>query len=159
MCRPVHCRAVCASVYDWGRAAAGHGRQDEKRQAMKASCKWCGRVHPMGYVCPARPGRKAQSTAQASVRNSYRWQKVRAEVYQRDRGLCRWCLVNGKICTSRLQAHHIIPLEESTATAYDENWIITLCSDGQDSCHARAERGKISRTALHKLAVEHVRLP
>lgn len=113
----------------------------------------------MGYGCPARPGRRAQKTQQAKVRSSYRWQQTREAVYRRDMGLCRWCLANGKICTNRLQAHHIIPLEESTATAYDERWVITLCSDGPDSCHARAERGEIAREVLHKLATEPVQLP
>lgn len=90
------------------------------------------------------------------MRNTYKWQKTRDEVYQRDHQLCRLCLAEGRITTRNLQAHHIIPLEESTATAYDMEWIITLCSGGMDSCHERAERGNVSRELLHRLAGEPV---
>lgn len=65
-------------------------------------------------------------------------------------------MAEGRITTRNLQAHHIIPLEESTATAYDMEWIITLCSGGMDSCHERAERGDVSRELLHRLAGEPV---
>lgn len=90
------------------------------------------------------------------MRNTYKWQKTRDEVYQRDHRLCRLCLAEGRITTRNLQAHHIIPLEESTATAYDMEWIITLCSGRMDSCHERAERGDVSRELLHRLAGEPV---
>lgn len=126
---------------------------------MQVSCKWCGRVHPRGYICPRKPARTKHGTAQTAVRNTYRWQKTRAAVYQRDRGLCRLCLAEGRITTSNLQAHHIIPLEESTATAYDMDWIITLCSGNGSSCHERAERGDVSRSLLHSLAMGPVATP
>lgn len=127
--------------------------------AMQVSCKWCGRVHPRGYVCPRKPARTKRGTAQAAIRNTYRWQKTRAAVYQRDHGLCRLCLAEGRITTSDLQAHHIIPLEESTETAYSMDWIITLCSGNGNSCHERAERGDVSRSLLHSLAMEPVAVP
>lgn len=126
----------------------------EAQKEMQVSCKWCGRMHPRGYVCPRKPARTRRGTAQTAVRNTYRWQKTRAEVYRRDHQLCRLCLAEGRIKTRNLQAHHIIPLEESTATAYDTEWIITLCSGGMDSCHERAERGEVSRELLHRLAGE-----
>lgn len=125
-------------------------------EEMQVSCKWCGRIHPRGYVCPRRPARTKRGTAQTAVRNTYKWQKTRDEVYKRDHQLCRLCLAEGRITTRNLQAHHIIPLEESTATAYDMEWIITLCSGGMDSCHERAERGDVSRELLHRLAGEPV---
>ena len=125
-------------------------------EEMQVSCKWCGRIHPRGYVCPRRPARTKRGTAQTAVRNTYKWQKTRDEVYQRDHQLCRLCLAEGRITTRNLQAHHIIPLEESTATAYDMEWIITLCSGAADSCHERAERGDVSRELLHRLAGEPV---
>ena len=90
------------------------------------------------------------------MRNTYKWQKTRDEVYQRDHQLCRLCLDEGRLTTRNLQAHHIIPLEESTATAYDTEWIITLCSGAEDSCHKRAERGDVSRELLHRLAMDPV---
>ena len=123
---------------------------------MQVSCKWCGRVHPRGYVCPRKPARTKCRTAQTAVRNTYRWQKTRTAVYQRDHGLCRLCLAEGRITTSNLQAHHIIPLEESVETAYSMDWIITLCSGSASSCHERAERGDVSRDQLHRLAMEPV---
>ena len=122
---------------------------------MYNSCKWCGRVHPSGYICPMRPGRSAQSSAASSVRNSSRWQRVRGEVRARDGGLCRWCLAHGRIRADDIQVHHIVPIDQDSSLfrAYDPDWLICLCSRGGSSCHARAERGEISSDELHRLAM------
>lgn len=123
---------------------------------MYKSCKWCGRVHPAGYVCPMRPGRAAQTSAAARVRNSSRWQRVRGEIRERDGGLCRWCLAQGRIRFDEIQVHHIIPLEDDPkcVRAYDPDWLICLCSRGGSSCHAKAERGEITADQLHALAIQ-----
>lgn len=126
---------------------------------MKVSCKWCGGIHPRGYSCPARPARHRQDTRQTKVRNSYQWQKVRRAAWERDHGLCRLCLAEGRITTTNLQGHHIIPLEESLTHAYDVDWVITLCSGAENTCHERAERGEIARERLHRLAIEPIRMP
>lgn len=128
---------------------------------MLKSCKWCGRVHPAGFVCPMRPARGAQTSAAASVRSSSRWQRVRSEVRQRDGGLCRWCLAQGRVTLDDVQVHHITPLEQdpNQARAYDPEWLICLCSRGGSSCHARAERGEIPADTLHRLALQRPSVP
>ena len=121
---------------------------------MLVSCKWCGGLHQRGQVCPQRPARAPRADAAARIRNTARWQRTRAAVRRRDGGLCRWCLAHGRITTDAVQVHHIRPLQEQGAEryAYSLPWLVCLCSRGPDSCHARAERGEISRANLHRLA-------
>lgn len=127
---------------------------------MLKSCHYCGRMHPAGFVCPQKPvRRRAVTTDQQRVRNTYRWRTVRGKVYQRDGHLCRVCLAGGRICTTDLQAHHIIPLAEDERYAYDMDWLITLCSGSDDSCHARAERDELPRAWLHRLATSPLGVP
>lgn len=80
---------------------------------------------------------------------------MRADVRQRDGGLCRWCLANGRIVRDDIQVHHILPLEKDPkrVKAFDKEWLICLCSRGYDSCHAKAERGEIIPERLHSLAM------
>lgn len=121
---------------------------------MLVSCKWCGGLHQRGQACPQRPVRAPRADAAARIRNTARWQRTRAKVRQRDGGLCRLCLAAGRITTDAVQVHHVIPLQEPGAArwAYDPAWLVCLCSRGPDSCHARAERGEVSRAELHQLA-------
>lgn len=120
---------------------------------MMRSCKWCGRMHPVGYECQAKPKqrndyRRRQTDARA-FRNTAQWRRVRAEVNERDAYLCRLCLAAGARCDEGLSTHHIIPLVETLDYAADPEWIITLCHDH----HERADHGEYSRDELHLLAI------
>ena len=115
---------------------------------MLKSCRYCGRIHPAGYVCPRRPQRRKRGGREAErIRSTYQWQRKREEVKERDRHLCVYCLAHGRLNYERLEAHHIIPLEERPDLAYEDDNLITLC--GKD--HESAEAGEIPREELQEL--------
>lgn len=115
---------------------------------MKRSCQYCGRVHPVGYVCPKKPKRKKQGKREAErTRSSYAWQKKRREIKDRDHYLCVYSLSQGRIVYEDLEVHHIIPLEERPDLAFEDSNLITLCQE----VHERAEHGEVSREALMEL--------
>lgn len=124
---------------------------------MLVSCKWCGRMHPRGTACPKKPTRAKDPKldAAARIRNTQKWKKCRAAVRERDGGMCRWCLANGRVNFDCVQAHHIKPLagKGNERFAFDEDWVISLCSRGEESCHAKADAGEIDPARLHELAV------
>ena len=124
-------------------------------ESMQQSCKWCGRLHPLGLVCPRRPQPHRKNTAAQRFRNTSQWKQTRARVNERDAHLCRLCLLEGKMEHEGLSTHHIIPLEETMDHACDDDWCITLC----DGHHKAADRGEYSREHLHRLAQETPRLP
>ena len=115
---------------------------------MLRACKYCGRVHPTGYLCPKKPARRKEHTPQKDLRSTSRWTRKSLEIRERDFFLCRVCLEKGVVNRSGIEVHHIIPLEENEASAFDNGWLISLC--GKD--HERAERGEISREHLHRMA-------
>lgn len=133
----------------------------KKTMRMK-SCAYCGRIHPADYICPKKPKMRAKdnNTAAVKLRSSYRWQKVRDEVKQRDKYICQCCLRNypgtlRQVEYDGLSVHHIIPLEilldDDYEKAFDLNNLITLC----ERHHEAAEAGKISREELIKIAKEN----
>ena len=115
------------------------------------SCPYCGRVHPVDFRCNKAPVKKKRGDREAEqIRSTYRWQKKRNDVKERDHYLCVYCLAQGKINYEDLEVHHIEPLEERPDLAYEDDNLITLC--GQD--HEDAEAGKIGRDELKEL-VKH----
>lgn len=70
---------------------------------------------------------------------SKRWQKVRSNVWARDKGLCQRCLKQGFIKAGDT-VHHIIELTPDNITdpniALSEDNLETLCRD----CHAAVHR-------------------
>ena len=122
---------------------------------MLQSCKWCGRMHPIGFVCPSRPQKRRKNTRAQRFRNTSEWRQTRARVNARDGHLCRLCLLAGEIQYEDLSTHHIIPLEESMEHAADDDWCITLCG----THHEEAERGEHDRDMLHQLAMTPLKLP
>ena len=118
---------------------------------MKKSCCYCGRIHPTGYACPAKPKRRKERHREADkLRSTYAWQCKREAVKERDHYLCQYSLARGKLVYEGLEVHHIIPLEERPDLAYEDGNLITLC----EAVHERAERGEISRAELLAL-VKH----
>lgn len=80
--------------------------------------------------------RRAMKEYAKSFYNSKAWQKVRSQVWQRDRGLCQECLKNG-IIREGDTVHHIKPITPETIS--DES--ITLNMDNLETvcrdCHAK----------------------
>ena len=122
---------------------------------MLQSCKYCGRMHPLGYVCSLKPQKHRKNTRAQRFRNTWEWRQTRARVNKRDGHMCRLCLLAGEIEYEDLSTHHIIPLEESMDYAADDNWCITLC----ERHHREAENGEHDRALLHQLAMEPLKLP
>ena len=119
---------------------------------MKKSCKYCGRVHPIGYDCPMKPKPKIDyhSPKIRKFRSSGAWAKVRAEVLERDGYRCRVCEVQQeprRYNQKKLSVHHITPLADDMSMAEDPENLITLC----DRHHAMADNGEISKKILLKL--------
>lgn len=123
---------------------------------MLKSCKYCGRIHPKGYVCPKKPKpAKHRNSKTAAFRKTYAWQKKRERIVRRDFYLCRACNEGSyKVfgvpgLDQELQVHHIEPLEERFDLRLDDGNLVTLCS----MHHRMAEDGDIPRDYLHDLAV------
>ena len=69
------------------------------------------------------------------------------QVYQRDLGLCRWCLHEGKY-TAGAEVHHIVPLAEDFDLRLEKTNLILLCVP----CHKMADGGGIPADILRELA-------
>lgn len=132
------------------RSGAGAAVKKKKHwylKDMKSSCRYCGKIHDINYICTSRPKRFYNPDRRRAIRNSYRWQTVRKEINKRDLYLCRLCLEEGIITTKNLETHHIISIEDDDTLAYDIDNGITLCVKH----HKEADRGKISVEVLKKL--------
>ncbi len=123
---------------------------------MNKSCCYCGRIHGINDVCERKPKREynIRDDKNAVFRRTNRWKRKSIEIMQRDLYLCRHCLACGKITTSCLSVHHIVPLSEDFDKRLDDDNLITLCHD----CHELAERGEIERAELLTLAKTPARL-
>ena len=126
---------------------------------MKKSCKYCGRVHPIGYDCSMKPKPKIDyhSPQIRKFRSSGAWAKVRAEVLERDGYRCRVCEARHeprRYNPKRLSVHHIVPLADDMSRAEDAGNLITLC----DKHHGQADRGEISKNFLFGLIPPGVEL-
>lgn len=120
-----------------------------KGDNMNKACKYCGRIHPREYECPKKPVYHFRKNKQMKdkFRSTNAWQKVRKAVYQRDLGLCRWCLHEGKY-TAGAEVHHIVPLAEDFDLRLEKTNLILLCVP----CHKMADSGNIPADILRELA-------
>lgn len=119
---------------------------------MRRSCKYCGRVHPVGYVCPEKPtcGRHRDAKIDG-FRKSSKWVHKRLEILERDVHHCRLCEYERaprRYNPGRLSVHHIEPLAERWDLRLEDGNLITCCNNH----HERAERGEYDREFLHGLA-------
>lgn len=121
---------------------------------MMTSCRYCGRVHPQGQVCPKKPGgayRRGEPTQADRYRRSRKWQKVRDGILERDYHLCRVCFEGNHgvwPAAGGMQVHHIVPLQEDYSLRSEEGNLISLCP----LHHRMAEEGDIGREELRRLA-------
>ena len=121
---------------------------------MKKSCKYCGRIHDIGFECPRKPKRiKNLNNKEAdNFRNTYAWQKKREEIKERDLYLCKACMdegINGKVeyVYEDLEVHHIVPLNTDYSLRLENDNLITLCNKH----HKEAENGDIKVDYLRSL--------
>jgi 5-methylcytosine-specific restriction enzyme A len=114
---------------------------------MMYSCRYCGRMHPVGYDCPMKPHTK-QDTQANKFRATKAWHKKAAEIKERDHYLCQVCMQEGTLNYKSLEVHHIEPLRERFDLSLEDGNLITLCHKH----HTDAERGKIKRKYLSELA-------
>ena len=128
--------------------------------AMRKSCKYCGRSHEYGEVCPKkiRYRNKYESKPRVSLadrfRNSRIWREKRSEIQRRDCYMCRYCFWEKKIHTSDLSVHHIIPIEKNYDLRLDNGNLITLCR----LHHEQAEKGLIKPEVLKNLLAQQIKI-
>ncbi len=120
---------------------------------MMVSCRYCGRTHKRGDICPKRPRAnypKGAPTRADKFRRTRKWQDMRELILDRDYHMCRICFegTRGTFPPGQLQVHHIVPLVEDYRLRLDEDNLITLCP----LHHHDAEDGTISRAELRALA-------
>lgn len=130
---------------------------------MLRSCRYCGRIHDIKYICPKKPKkkRKQYDTEAVEFRRRNAWKEMSLRVRERDNHLCQLCLYHGisEVLTMRriqgdaVSVHHITPVAEDTTRALDPFNLITLCS----TCHRQADDGEIDRKLLYQLADESER--
>ena len=88
---------------------------------MYKSCSYCGRIHPFNYICDKKPKKykNKQHTKNIDFRSTYKWQKKREQIKERDLYMCVICSSNLKENKDKafndLEVHHI----ESLDNAYD----------------------------------------
>lgn len=124
---------------------------------MWKSCPKCGGIHLQGERCPlAKRGTDKTKTADNKefvFRSSQAWKDMREVIKERDGYCCAYCrythdkINKDKFVTEGLSVHHIVPLKEGFDKRLDSENLITLCA----RCHARAEKGEISKDELKKI--------
>lgn len=115
---------------------------------MTYSCRYCGRIHEKGFVCPKRPQYRRNKNTKDKFRSTAAWQKVRETVAVRDHYSCCICVENGDYSEKTIQVHHITPLNEDFTRRLDMRNLISLC----EKHHAQADDGKISAEKLRRIA-------
>ena len=121
------------------------------------SCRYCGRIHDIKYICPKKPKkkRKQYDTEAVEFRRTNAWKKKSLDIRERDHYLCQVC-IRAAYMTYRplthhdISVHHIIPISEDKDLALDDENLITLCAFH----HELAESGQIPRSELQKIVQE-----
>ena len=120
---------------------------------MRKSCKYCGRMHPIGALCTKKPQRMHKATysradrSAAEFRSSHAWKCKREEIRKRDRYLCCACMSCGVYSYDGIEVHHIVSLQEDYNKRLDGDNLITLCR----MHHKAADSGKLSKSTLRGL--------
>ena len=82
--------------------------------------------------------------------NTKAWQRLRDQVWKRDKGLCQWCLNKGIIRQGE-EVHHLVELtpenihDESVSLNPDN--LVTLCRE----CHGTTKRNRGERYTVDEL--------
>lgn len=115
---------------------------------MMKSCPYCGRIHPVGYICPKKPKRTYHGGEERKLRSSNAWTKKSKEIREKAQGLCEVCRDQGLYTYTGLEVHHIDKVRENKDKLLDDYNLICLCTDH----HKQAEQGKLDKEYLRKLA-------
>ena len=129
-----------------------------RRERMKRSCPYCGRIHERNFVCPKKPvpqKRMKHSTDQNKFRSKNAWTKKSVAIRKRDGYLCQICArglydPEKLYQTENLEVHHIVPLKNDYNLRLDDENLITLCGKH----HEMAEAGLIPAGLLKRIAAE-----
>ena len=123
--------------------------------ARLKSCPYCGRFHAVDFDCGKKPPSirrySPNPTPSDRIRNSFKWQKVRDRVKDRDHYLCRLCLPGDgykRLNNENLEVHHIVPIEQDESLAFDESNLITLCRQHHEEAEAAGEAMRETLRAL-----------
>ncbi|MBQ5316995.1 MAG: HNH endonuclease [Oscillospiraceae bacterium] len=117
---------------------------------MNKSCKYCGRIHDISYICPKKPQRKWHKNRQTKekFRSTQVWQDTRRSIVFRDMGVCQLCLKENRYNTKNLEVHHITPLSEDFTMRLERTNLITLCA----AHHKQADAGETDAAELRAIA-------
>ena len=105
---------------------------------MLKSCKYCGRIHDISYICPKKPERKPvkntvkRDSAADQFRSTNSWKIKREGIKKRDMYLCQICFRNLYGTKVRyngrdLSVHHAESLEENFDRRLDDGNLLTMC--------------------------------
>lgn len=120
---------------------------------------YCGRFHDSKHTCSEKQAALASYIRKASAADEFRqrscWKNNLSPKVKRDAGyVCEVCKANGRYIFTDLSVHHIVPINAAPELANDERNLICVCAD----CHEAAEKGKLDREFLRKLAAERIRV-
>lgn len=117
------------------------------------ACSRCGKFHTLGERCYKNTNQYYKGDAEIrKFRNSAEWKAKTAEIRQRDKQLCKICMINNIFNYKNLSIHHITPLQEDWSKRLDNSNLITVC----DVCHKLCESGKISREKQRQAICEAI---
>lgn len=124
-------------------------------EAIKKSCKYCGKTHEEDYKCKNRPVKRKRIDESIYFRNSQSWQNKRKKIRERDNYLCQVCIRNLYNTERRynyegLQVHHAVPLNADKTLKLDDSNLITLC----EYHHYLCDRGVIPYSEVKKIIDE-----
>ena len=126
---------------------------------MLRSCPYCGRIHPVGYECPAKTKRVYKNSSERKQRQTYSWHKKSEEIRKRSGYMCAVCKDKGEYLHNAdalreqrltgLEVHHITKLRDGGELLDDSN-LICLCVRH----HKQADNNEIEADYLRRLAEE-----
>ena len=116
---------------------------------MYKACKYCGRIHPFGYICRKKPKRTIyRGGEERKLRSTNAWTKKSKEIREKAQGLCEVCRDKGAYTYTSLEVHHIEKVRDDKSKLLDNYNLICLCVEH----HKQADNGKIDKEYLRKLA-------
>jgi len=116
---------------------------------MYRSCAKCGKVHKVGFPCPADK-RIYATTAERKLRSTYKWTIKSKEVRDKAHYLCEVCADQGVINFNDIEVHHIVKVKDDTTLFLENDNLICLCTHH----HHQADEGKFDIEYLRQLAIK-----
>ena len=121
---------------------------------MQKACSRCGKIHDYTYKCNhGRTHTKHKDTEASRIRRTEKWNKKREQIKEDANYLCEYCLHLGRLTYTRLEIHHITPINTAPELAYTDTNLICLCT----TCHKQAEKHNIPQDTLATIAQERTK--